>query len=235
MAHFAWIATRMHMSAVPFVIVALGFAPIERFGRPTIPAHSYVHVVCANMMSLHDVIKSMAYKWAPAWEDILSGEWQVWQARPYVDMSTVTEPLAFMTFPGAICITEPGRMHAPLLPVSGDVSPGYAVARDAAITRLPSPAHLPPDAELLSLYLYKDGPVRLQMLKISVHSLTMQIDFVWCLRPSTNTSSHERPSSLFQTPLSVGWFRHSRGCTDVWYDCCSAPIGRRHICHRIAA
>jgi hypothetical protein len=145
---------------MPPVIVALGFAPIERPGRPRIPAHSYVHMVSANMMSLHDVIKSMGYKWCPAWEDILSGEWQVWQARPYVDMSTVTDPLVFMTFPGAVCITEPGRMYAPLRAVSGDISPGYPVARDAAIARMSSPAHLPPDAALLSLYLYKDGPVR---------------------------------------------------------------------------
>jgi hypothetical protein len=145
-------------SVVPPVIVAFGFAPILRPGQRTVPAHSYVRMIHPNMLSLHEIINAVAYKWAPAWEDIVSGRWQVWQARCYSDMSKIGEPLAFMTFPGALCLTEPGRLHAPLLVATSD-TPGYQAAREAAISRLPSPAHLPQEAVLLSLYFHQDEPV----------------------------------------------------------------------------
>jgi hypothetical protein len=118
------------------IIVSFRFTPIIRSGQRTIPAHSYVRMIHPNMLSLHQIINSMSYKWAPSWEDVASGEWQVWQARAYVDMSRVKDPLAFMTFPGALCMTEPGRLHAHLLVTSSD-TPGYAAARKAAVARLP--------------------------------------------------------------------------------------------------
>jgi hypothetical protein len=145
---------------MPPVIVAFGFAPILRSGQRTIPAHSYVRMIHPNMLSLHEIINSVAYKWAPAWEDVVSGKWQVWQARCYTDMSQVSEPLAFMTFPGALCVTEPGRLHAPLFATSCKTL-GYESAREAALARMPSAAHLPSDAVLLSLYFYQDEPVSL--------------------------------------------------------------------------
>jgi hypothetical protein len=141
------------------VIVAFGFSPILRPGQHTVPAHSYVRVIHPNMLSLHEVINAVAYKWAPAWEDIVSGKWQVWQARCYTDMSKVSDPLAFMTFPGALCLTEPGWLHA-LLSVASHDTPGYTSARDTAIARLPSPIQLSSDTMLLSLYFHKDEPVR---------------------------------------------------------------------------
>jgi hypothetical protein len=156
MSDFCLIASLSHGTSITSVIVAFGFAPIDRPGRTTVPAHSYVNVIGSNALTLHSVVTSMSYKWAPSWEDIMSGDWQVWQARPFVDMSKVIEPLTFMTYPGAICVTEPGRMHAPLCAAAGDVSPGYDSARDAAIARLPSSAHLPAEAVLLSLYFFKD-------------------------------------------------------------------------------
>jgi hypothetical protein len=118
------------------VIVSFGFTPIIWSGQRTIPAHSYARMIYTNMLLLHEIINCMAYKWAPSWEDIVSSDWQVWQACAHVDMSRVKEPLAFMTFPGAVCITEPGRLHAHLLTTYSD-TPGYAVARKAAVARLP--------------------------------------------------------------------------------------------------
>jgi hypothetical protein len=76
-------------------------------------------------------------------------------------MSTVVEPLEFMTYTGALCITEPGRLHVPLSITSPDTSPGYKAARNSAIARLPPGTHLPLDAPLLSLYFHHDEPVRL--------------------------------------------------------------------------
>jgi hypothetical protein len=150
--------------------------------------------MCANTLCLHDVIRTLAYKWAPAWEDVVPGEWQVWQARSFIDMSTVTEPLAFMTFPGAICITEPGRLHAPMLPATREVSPGYALARDAAIARLPPPADLPPDATILSLYFYKEEPVRQSpsIAKPTYNRVTQDVDVPG---PSNTLPTHHYPGT----------------------------------------
>jgi hypothetical protein len=70
-------------------------------------------------------------------------------------MSKVDDPLAFMTFPGALCITEPGRLHAPLMLGFVD-TPGYNSALAAAVTRLPANARMPLDASLLALYFHID-------------------------------------------------------------------------------
>jgi hypothetical protein len=165
----------MYGALMPTVIVAFGFAPIMRAGRSTVPAHSYVQVMGLSALTLHEVIKSVAYKWAPVWEDVLSGQWQLWQARTFVDMSKVVEPLAFMTYPGALCITEPGRLHVPLQVAPREISPGYAAARDAALARLPSSTHIPSEAVLLSLYFHMDEPVSYNKNCV-VASLIMCID-----------------------------------------------------------
>jgi hypothetical protein len=191
------------------VIVSFGFAPIVRAGRAMIPAHSYVNALCVNSPTLYDVMKAMPYKWAPAWEDILSGEWQVWQARAFVDMSRVVESLAFMTFPGAICITEPGRLHGQLHAAPPDVSPGYASAREAAIARLPSSAHLPSEALILSLYLYREEPVRSILLRRRLLLMTDVDPRHGMQRPPDDPGFLWRPV-FREAPISVGWFGQSR-------------------------
>jgi hypothetical protein len=163
------VAALLYGNVMPPALVSFGFAPIVRAGRSTIPAHSYVRLVHPNLLSLHEIIKSMAYNWAPTWENIIAGDWHVWQARSFVDMSEATEPLAFMTYPGAICVTEPGRLHAPLLVASPDACPGYEAARVAALARLPPIAHVPADATLISLYFHNDAPVSFKIhLKIKL-------------------------------------------------------------------
>jgi hypothetical protein len=199
---------------MPPVIVAFGFAPIVRSGRSTVPAHSYVQVIGLSALTLHEVIKTVAYKWTPAWEDVLSGRWQVWQTRTFVDMSQVAEPLAFMTYPGALCITEPGRLHVPLQVAPRETSPGYTTARDAALARLPSSTHIPPEAVMLSLYFYMDEPVRCNECYF-VTLLTMRTDFGCTNSQSLCAAWSCRGSLDTHSLLSFGWSRHSRDGTYV--------------------